>query len=225
MYVNNHTGVWGSWYDPASGEWGYACCHSIVHLSYCTGEAGKEAAQASSARALLASSASAPAPERPAAPAEATDDRKKKAEELFSKKRLGEGELSLDRERLADAIAEERKRKARGEDGDDRLGKRQKGVSGASAEVTQEELGAFLSTFTLYGYGMLMPLFDSRGVPNEPPDDRGPDGQLRRHGAVTDILLYFCANIMSCFVRVSYIRLFVMGYFLDLIDCRYEPTR
>lgn len=143
VYVNNHTGVWGSWYDPASGEWGYACCHSIVHLSYCTGEAGKEAAQASSARALLASSASAPAPERPAAPAETTDDRKKKAEELFSKKRLGEGELSLDRERLADAIAEERKRKARGEDGDDRLGKRQKGVSGASAEVTQEELEAY----------------------------------------------------------------------------------
>jgi len=32
--------VWGSYWKGSS--WGYACCHSFVKQSYCTGEAGKE---------------------------------------------------------------------------------------------------------------------------------------------------------------------------------------
>ncbi|XP_065071059.1 pre-mRNA-splicing factor SLU7-like [Rhopilema esculentum] len=41
VFINNHTSVWGSyWHDF---QWGYACCHSFVKMSYCTGEAGKEA--------------------------------------------------------------------------------------------------------------------------------------------------------------------------------------
>lgn len=39
--VNNHAAVWGSWWS--NFKWGYACCHSIVKNSYCTGEAGKAA--------------------------------------------------------------------------------------------------------------------------------------------------------------------------------------
>jgi len=31
--------VWGSYWQE--GSWGYACCHSFVRNSYCTGEAGK----------------------------------------------------------------------------------------------------------------------------------------------------------------------------------------
>ncbi|GBE81115.1 pre-mRNA-splicing factor SLU7 [Sparassis latifolia] len=140
VYVNNHTEIWGSWYDQTSGQWGYGCCHSSVHLSYCTGQAGIEAARASSAMNLLASATSNSASPPPPEPVQddRIEDRKKKAEELFSKKRLGEGEVSLDKDRLAQAIGEERKRKARGEDGDDRYGKRQKG-----GEVTQEELEAY----------------------------------------------------------------------------------
>jgi hypothetical protein len=41
VYINNHTSVWGSWW--ANFQWGYACCHSTVKNSYCTGEAGKAA--------------------------------------------------------------------------------------------------------------------------------------------------------------------------------------
>ena len=37
--VNNHSSVWGSYWRE--GQWGFACCHSLVKLSYCTGEAGK----------------------------------------------------------------------------------------------------------------------------------------------------------------------------------------
>ncbi|KAF2659319.1 ANTH-domain-containing protein [Lophiostoma macrostomum CBS 122681] len=41
VFNNNHTSVWGSWWS--NFKWGYACCHSMVKNSYCTGEAGKEA--------------------------------------------------------------------------------------------------------------------------------------------------------------------------------------
>ena len=43
-HPNNHTSVWGSWWE--AGQWGYACCHQTIKNSYCTGEAGKEAAEA-----------------------------------------------------------------------------------------------------------------------------------------------------------------------------------
>uniref|UniRef100_H2YSG8 Pre-mRNA-splicing factor SLU7 n=1 Tax=Ciona savignyi TaxID=51511 RepID=H2YSG8_CIOSA len=38
-YINNHTSVWGSYWK--AGEWGYACCHSTIKQSYCTGVTGK----------------------------------------------------------------------------------------------------------------------------------------------------------------------------------------
>lgn len=41
VMVNNHTSVWGSWWRDF--QWGYACCHSTVKNSYCTGEEGKKA--------------------------------------------------------------------------------------------------------------------------------------------------------------------------------------
>ena len=49
VLINNHTSVWGSWWS--NFQWGYACCHSIVKSSYCTGEEGKLAfAEASQRR-------------------------------------------------------------------------------------------------------------------------------------------------------------------------------
>ena len=36
VLINNHTAVWGSWWRE--GTWGYACCHSTVKNSYCTGK-------------------------------------------------------------------------------------------------------------------------------------------------------------------------------------------
>uniref|UniRef100_A0A8B9FGI7 Pre-mRNA-splicing factor SLU7 n=1 Tax=Amazona collaria TaxID=241587 RepID=A0A8B9FGI7_9PSIT len=42
--INNHTSIWGSYWKE--GKWGYKCCHSFVKYSYCTGEAGKEIANA-----------------------------------------------------------------------------------------------------------------------------------------------------------------------------------
>ena len=39
VWPNNHTSVWGSWWSDF--RWGYACCHSTVRNSYCTGEQGR----------------------------------------------------------------------------------------------------------------------------------------------------------------------------------------
>lgn len=39
IFIQNHKSVWGSWWS--NFQWGYACCHSTVKNSYCTGEEGK----------------------------------------------------------------------------------------------------------------------------------------------------------------------------------------
>ncbi|KXH34150.1 pre-mRNA-splicing factor SLU7 [Colletotrichum simmondsii] len=45
VYIHNHTSIWGSWWS--NFQWGYECCHSVVKNSYCTGEEGKLAWEAS----------------------------------------------------------------------------------------------------------------------------------------------------------------------------------
>lgn len=45
VFINNHTSVWGSYWED--GQWGYACCHSFIKGSYCTGESGKLARKTS----------------------------------------------------------------------------------------------------------------------------------------------------------------------------------
>ena len=141
-YINNHTQIWGSWYDTSTGSWGYACCHSAVHISYCTGQAGIEAAAASSAKNLLASSKRVETVAQPAETAQESskdaEERRRAAKNAFGKERVGEGEIQLDEERLVRALKEEKKRKARGDD-DDRSGKRAKGDE--PYEVTEEQLG------------------------------------------------------------------------------------
>lgn len=140
VYINNHTSVWGSWYDVSSGVWGYECCHSSVHISYCAGQAGKEASYASTAQALLASSSNSTSD--PSAQ-EAASESRGRIEQNYSKKRVGEGDISLDKDRLAEALSEEKKRKARGGDDEGRFSKKNKGLGISGHDVTEEELGKF----------------------------------------------------------------------------------
>jgi pre-mRNA-processing factor SLU7 len=141
VYINNHTAVWGSWYDHSSGAWGYVCCHSSVHMSYCAGETGKEAALASTARTLLASSSNSTSD--PSAQRGEAEGPRGRVEQNYSKKRVGEGDVSLDKERLAEALNEEKKRKAWGGDDQDRLSKKKKGVEISGHDVTEEQLEAY----------------------------------------------------------------------------------
>lgn len=43
VHPGNHTSCWGSYWKDF--KWGYACCHSFIMSSYCTGEAGINAEQ------------------------------------------------------------------------------------------------------------------------------------------------------------------------------------
>lgn len=41
VLVNNHTCVWGSWYNPTFG-WGYQCCYAVDRNAQCLGIKGRE---------------------------------------------------------------------------------------------------------------------------------------------------------------------------------------
>ena len=133
VYVNNHTAVWGSWYDSGSSTWGYACCHSNVHISYCTGEAGKDAAAASSAQNLLMASESQP-----------EDSTSISAPEGGSGNKGKQRKTDIDVEAEQGRLAEERKRKGKVNEGDERFSKKSKTEEAAESkkfDVTEDELG------------------------------------------------------------------------------------
>lgn len=79
---------------------------------------------------------------------ESQTQQSEKVDQNYSKRRIGEGEVKLDEERLAKAVREEKKRKERGgKDMDDRSGKKQKGgLEVGSHDVTEEELGWYLNS-------------------------------------------------------------------------------
>jgi pre-mRNA-processing factor SLU7 len=116
-------------------------------MSYCAGRAGIEAAKESAAHRLLAAST---LPASPTAPKSLADvhaeldgsgEGQTKILQNFSKKRVGDGEFTLDNERLAQAISEERKRKGKGDDDEGVWGKKRKTVMSGKHDVTEEELG------------------------------------------------------------------------------------
>ena len=50
VFIQNHTSIWGSWWS--NFQWGYACCHSTIKNSYCTGEEGKLAFEEANQRRI-----------------------------------------------------------------------------------------------------------------------------------------------------------------------------
>nr|XP_019045664.1 pre-mRNA-splicing factor SLU7 [Kwoniella bestiolae CBS 10118]OCF24594.1 pre-mRNA-splicing factor SLU7 [Kwoniella bestiolae CBS 10118] len=138
VYINNHTSIWGSYYDLSSGTWGYGCCHSLISGSYCTGEAGKSANTSSSVSALLESSARVREIEE-----KAEKERKSLAEQhrediASGKTSKGkEREVDLDREKLKKALEHEKKRKGLNESEAWEQNKKSK------TDVTQEEMEAY----------------------------------------------------------------------------------
>jgi pre-mRNA-processing factor SLU7 len=145
VLINNHTSVWGSWWSD--GRWGYACCHSLVKNSVCTGEAGKRAVDESTASAV---------------PAEEGQQPKslvaQKAEQEAAKtevQRLEEARQKAVQKdaKLREALVEEDRRARRGDadedghDDDDDRGTTKKrkyhSFSAGSSEITDEQLEAY----------------------------------------------------------------------------------
>ena len=196
VYINNHTAVWGSWYSPNSGQWGYACCHSIIHASYCAGLAGIEATNSGSAANLLASANASTSSETNSQAkslleahqekpekGEFKNGKNKDREQKFgqSKWKLGEGDLQLDEKRLADALQAEKKRKAQDGDDESGWGKKKKynsALTGGdqSFEVTEEELG----TYMIQWCGGFVLTLDNRGIQEDSTRGYGgPNVQLQ----------------------------------------------
>jgi pre-mRNA-processing factor SLU7 len=104
-----------------------------VHISYCTGEAGKQAATASSAQNLLMGSG--PPPEDStlkSSPGGGGDDK--------GKQRKTDVDVEAEQGKLSD----ERKRRARAGDGDERFSKKSKTEEAAESkkfDVSEDELG------------------------------------------------------------------------------------
>jgi pre-mRNA-processing factor SLU7 len=104
VFTNNHTSVWGSWWS--NFQWGYACCHSFIKNSYCTGEEGKLAWEAAERRRAGADLIEEPADEleREEEPVKETKDKKVQARpsgELMDG--VSEAELDAYRRKRTDA--------------------------------------------------------------------------------------------------------------------------
>ncbi len=134
----NHTSVWGSyWVD---GKWGYACCHLTSRNAYCTGEAGKQAMQASM-RMLEDNMNAAEEIENKTLVEEHMDNLKKRKDPAEAsnpkRSRLGEGDVQLDSSKLKSALEEEKERIKRGARGDAKYNALQE------SEMSEEQLEAY----------------------------------------------------------------------------------
>ncbi|KAI8619365.1 Pre-mRNA splicing Prp18-interacting factor-domain-containing protein [Chytriomyces sp. MP71] len=165
VHPQNHQSVWGSWWE--AGRWGYACCHSFSKNSYCTGQAGIEAAAASAkmmqeaiakaGSSSLSSVALSDTAQKSlyeshvlkAAKEMGKEEKKKQAKLGTGAARLGEGEIDLDQNKLKKALEREEARKRREvEDEEEEAGKgkrmRKKYNSlEEDASITEEDLEAY----------------------------------------------------------------------------------
>ena len=146
---------------------------------------GIEAAEASSAQQLLTSSSTQPSQKK--VETEDSAERFERVDQNYSKKRIGEGDVKLDRDLLAQSVLDEKKRKSGEMKDDDRSSKKQKSGLG-SHEVTEEELGKFL----LSPFCNLLLTYHCRGLPDEPTYDRRSHGQLRGCGTLMYTYNIYC---------------------------------
>ena len=161
VMINNHTAIWGSWFDRRSFKWGFGDDHSTTKNSYSTGTAGRAANDAAAAGITAVEAggvgSDAAPPERPMLEAKTAEGRAEAAA-LREQASGGTGvsasrsalygepsaDLQLDPEKLREAMAKERKfqkDKVRHEAEADE--KKRKYNSFASSEVTAEEMEAY----------------------------------------------------------------------------------
>ena len=113
MRINNHTTVWGSWWHD--GAWGYACCHSTVKNSYCTGQIGAAAAEAQAHQ--LAANMEARATEEEARRRESKLVGHKPQADVWGE---APEDVQLDKEKMREALARAERREREGGEADDR---------------------------------------------------------------------------------------------------------
>lgn len=137
IYVNNHTCVWGSYFNVKTFQWGFHDDHSVVRNSYSTGEKGREANDAAvAARGAVA---------RPMLTQKSREERAQVPMIEARNKVFGENlNPELDEDKLKAALEKEEKFQKdaarHAEEADD---KKRKYNSMNSTEVSQEEMEAW----------------------------------------------------------------------------------
>lgn len=136
---NNHTGVWGSYYDRRSMRWGYGCCHSLQRNSYCTGARGQEANDEVNSGLSID-----PTQQRKMLEARPAGERAMQPPAVVSKSELyGEhsGKAEFDQEKLNKAIKEQDAFQKKAVEMDDR--KRKYNSFQKEEEITPEVMEAY----------------------------------------------------------------------------------
>lgn len=139
VYLNNHTAVWGSYFNRRSMTWGFACCHSSTKNSYCTGATGREANNAAGA------SASKTAPvERAMIQARPAEQRDTTAPTHHAADVYGENlEPELDQKKLQEALRKEKEFLRKAAEEENSTDRKRKYNSMTTSNVTQEEMEAY----------------------------------------------------------------------------------
>eukprot|EP00638_Chattonella_subsalsa_P013470 CAMPEP_0117814106 /NCGR_PEP_ID=MMETSP0948-20121206/23932_1 /TAXON_ID=44440 /ORGANISM="Chattonella subsalsa, Strain CCMP2191" /LENGTH=346 /DNA_ID=CAMNT_0005651641 /DNA_START=90 /DNA_END=1129 /DNA_ORIENTATION=+ len=133
---NNHTAIWGSYFDRRCLKWGYGCCHSLQRNSYCTGEKGKKANEdANSSLAIDKAQQRKMLQPKPVA--------ERQVQVPLDKSKLyGEySAVDLDKEKLKKAIAEQERFQKQKVEMDDR--KRKYNSMNKEEEITPEVMEAY----------------------------------------------------------------------------------
>jgi len=144
VQVNNHTTVWGSYYEKKSGKWGYGCCHSLIKQSYCTGEEGR---RANEVQGTASGNGRSREGEASGEGEDGKEERRKKSKltgEMTTRAELYgtevSGGLELDAKKLKDAVQRQRAfQEEKVELDERRRGYNTKG----EGEVTKEEMEAY----------------------------------------------------------------------------------
>mmetsp|Transcript_57467 Transcript_57467/g.136646 ORF Transcript_57467/g.136646 Transcript_57467/m.136646 type:complete len:568 (-) Transcript_57467:73-1776(-) len=84
----NHSSTWGSWFDPQTGKWGFACCRQTMKNAYCLAIKADALADGPSAADDKADESTAPALEAEAA---AADDKEQGSSSSDSDSSSGDG--------------------------------------------------------------------------------------------------------------------------------------
>jgi len=151
IQINNHTTVWGSFFDTRSGKWGFGCCHSVIKQSYCTGMEGRKANEEYS-EALLSAGGSRKREEEEEEGEEekgGMEKKKKKKSKLSGEMTYGSDAgaavLELDAKKLKEAVKRQKAFQKEWVEADDRKrGYNVKGGGGGEVEeVTKEDMEAY----------------------------------------------------------------------------------
>lgn len=146
VFINNHTAVWGSWWQD--GVWGYACCHSTIKNSYCTGKAGEKAAAETAEQMVKNLEAKAQ---------RAAEEAEKRAKSTLNNAHLEKGDSQwgtdaaaedqeLDPEKVKAALKKlEKQEREAAEAGDDERKRKFNSLQGADddSQMTPEEMEAY----------------------------------------------------------------------------------